>query len=275
MLRWWHNTLRIGLAPGNVCLERIGRGLTRVPPTRELLGCAAAGHAGWDTSLDALEAALALPAWRNAQARVVLSNHFVRYALIPWSENVAGRREVESLAAAQLREVHGEPVDAWTVRVSQTRYGSGWLAAAVDSALLARLQALCEPARLKLACAEPLFAVAFNRWRGAVREARAWFAVLEAGLSCLARLDGGAWSHLYSSRLAGPPGDELAAVLDRWALLEGSDEDDGAREPVYLYAPGLPLDWEPTLGARRHPLKVLGRAQSGGEAGYALLEAMA
>lgn len=274
MLRWWHDTLRIGFAPGEVCLERIGHGFPRVPPVRERFGCAAGDRAGWDASLDVLQAALASSAWHNARARVVLSNHFVRYALIPWSGDVAGSREVESLALAHLRRVHGEPADGWTVRVSRSRYGCAWLAAAVDSALLARLQALCEPARLKPVGIEPLFAAAFDRWRGAVREARAWFAVLDAGLACLARLDGGAWSHLYSLRPAGAPGDELAAVLDRWALLEGGD-DEGDGEPVYLYAPGQSPDWQPILGARRHPLKVLGGDASAAEAGYALLEAMA
>jgi hypothetical protein len=267
--RWSLDEVRIGLAPERVILQRVRRGWQPRVLAQQALDADPAGEAPWAGALGALARALEAREWRRATARAVLSDRLLRYAAVPWSERLADRAETAEVAAAQLRAIHGERADGWTVRVSEGRYRAAWLAAGVDSELLARLAALCESARLGLTRVAPFFAAACNRFRRSLREPALWFAALEGGRLTAARRDAAGWQGVASVRVAGDPRSELTALVDRHDLLHGAP---GEPAPLYLYAPGACLGDAP-VGAAGHPLRPL-EAGPGADAGLALAEVL-
>ncbi len=53
---------------------------------------------------------------------VVLSNHFVRYAVVPFDSAVSGASEEElALARFHFTKIHGERAKGWEVRMSEGR----------------------------------------------------------------------------------------------------------------------------------------------------------
>lgn len=252
MSRWSLDEVRIGLAPERVVLRRVRRGGR--PLAEQALEVAAPGEPPWSGALGALAQALAAREWQRARARVVLSDRLVRFGTVPWSERLAERAEVAEVAAAQFRAVHGERAAHWSVRVSEGRYGAAWASAAVDRALIEGLAALCASARLTLVRAEPFFAAACNRFRGAMRERSLWFAALEGDRLTAGFRDAAGWRQLASVRVAGDPLAELADLLDRHDLLQPPAP---APAPLYLFAPGARCDEAP-VGAEAHPLRALG-----------------
>lgn len=267
MSRWWPEELHIALEPERVLLARAPFGMRRRAVRREALACAPdAGATPWAPAVAALEQALARPEWRRASARVVLSDRFVRYGLLPWSEAIAGPHELERAAAAQLRLVHGERVDGWALRVGGGGYGSAFLVAAVDRQLIDRIKQLAVAARLRLRALEPRFAAAYRRCRGKLGGKAVWFAVLDAERLSVAYLDGAGLRGFHSVRVTQDPIAELEALIQRRALLE---EGVGAGAPVYWYAPG-----EPAESQRRTRLTLvpLGAGMDGAGARFAVME---
>lgn len=265
MSRWWPEELHIALAPERVLLARAPFGMRRRTVECEALACAPdVGATPWAPAVTALEQALARSRWRRASARVVLSDRFVRYGLLPWSEAIAGPHELELAAAAQLRMVHGERVDGWVLRVDGGGYGSAFLVAAVDRQLIDRIKQLAAAARLRLRALEPRFAAAYRRCRGKLRGEAVWFVVLDAERVSVAYLDGAGLRGFHSVRVTQDPVAELEALIQRWALLE---EGIGTDAPVYWYAPGEPAE---SQRRTRLTLRSLDAGMDGGCARLAL-----
>jgi hypothetical protein len=185
--------------------------------------------------------------WRHARVAVTLSNHFVRYALVPWRDDLDGAAERRAFVQHCFARVHGARAADWELRLSETRYGAPAVAAAVEPDLLAALHAVARDAGWQLLSVEPLLAAAFNQARAAIAAERYWFALAEPGRLCVARIEGGEWRRLRCQRLDADWQPDLARRLARERLLADGDE-----APLYLYAPALSggglLDagWTPT-----------------------------
>lgn len=129
----------------------------------------------------------------NVAVRIVLSNDFVRYAIVPYSENVNGDEEELAFARFHFSKVHGEVSHGWDIRLSRISGGMR-LACAVDSALIAALQQSFPRDRpLRLASVQPLLMAVFNQGGLSVPEAGAWVLVAEADRVCVALLSGKTW----------------------------------------------------------------------------------
>ena len=74
-------------APDHVHLARYARGWRPSPPIGHSITCGEPGVTDWQPALEALQRGLANRGWQGADAAVTVSNHFVRYALVP----VAGK----------------------------------------------------------------------------------------------------------------------------------------------------------------------------------------
>lgn len=129
---------------------------------------------------------------------VVLSNHFVRYAIVAPQDNVTPQEEL-ALARFQFARIHGERARGWEVRLS--RPGSGpRLACAIDASLLERLKA-CFPGagKARLASVQPCLMAAYNRLRDRIPREGAWLLLTEPGRSCLARIATRGWASVHNS----------------------------------------------------------------------------
>ena len=126
---------------------------------------------------------------RRADVTVVLSNHYVRYAVVPGGGAADAEEEV-ALARFHFRKIHGERAEGWEVRVCDG------LACAIDAALLQEIKALFK-GRARLVSVQPYLMHAYNGARRRIPREGAWLVLAEKGRTCLARLaaQGWAWVH--------------------------------------------------------------------------------
>jgi hypothetical protein len=147
------------------------------------------GPQPWDGAVSALK--VCDPALR---ATAVLSNHFVRYALVPWSDALDGHDEEEAYVRHHFAKIHGEPAASWALRWTES--GKARLASAIDRALLDALR----QALPRLASVQPYLMAAVNRCRNAIPKSGAWLALVEGERACIALHAGGDWRSVQNAR---------------------------------------------------------------------------
>jgi hypothetical protein len=213
--RLWRDRLLVSLAPATVSWVRVSGGLRpRVLAKRSLNVASEEAHEPWEGAVAVLrEEAQRLRAERIA-VTVVLSNHFVRYAIVPPIDSASSRDETLALARFHFSRIHGERAAGWDVRLA-SRSGHASVASAVDSALLDALKA-CFPAKsaARLASVQPYTMAAFNFWRHKIGKDGAWLLLVEPGTVCLAMLAGNEWSTIHNVK-SGASVDNWPALLDR------------------------------------------------------------
>ena len=154
-----------------------------------------------------------------AKVTVILSNRFVRYAVVPWSGALGGAAEEEAWLRHHFAKIHGERARGWALRASEAAAGAPRLASAMDGALVDSIKECFKGNRkAKLVSVQPQLMTRFNEWRGGVPAAGAWLVLAEADRACVALHSGGRWRSVLS---AGGP---WLALLERERYrLQGGD----------------------------------------------------
>ena len=245
MLRLSSDRVLIALAPDSLALLRVSGGFRpRVIEKRSIACDPAYGAQPWQGAAAALGKLAEETRDANAEVTVVLSNHFARFILVPWSEGLGNAEEQSAFVRYCFAKVHGERSKDWDLRLSPTPAGSARIASAVDSSLVQAVRAAFPAAaRAKLVSLQPYLMSAFNRWRKDVKGERAWFLLVEPQRACLARIEGGRWSAVRNTRGNFDEPGQWAGLLDRERHRVGGD---GASEDVYVHAPrnGIALSVE-------------------------------
>jgi hypothetical protein len=154
-----------------------------------------------DAGLQALQT-LELP---RAGVRVILSNAFVRYALVPWSDALSGAAEEAAYVRHHFLRVHGERAKGWTFRASPAPGRAPRLCSAIDTALLEQLKKSLK----RLVSVQPALMAVFNRCRGEIPAGGAWLALVEPERACIALHAKGNWQAVQNAR------GEWLAILER------------------------------------------------------------
>ena len=191
----WPKRLLISLAPGELSWLRV-EGLVKSEVTAKGLVAVAPGYGAhaWDGTIAALRAATAQWSRDRLAVRVVLSNHFVRYALVPPSNDVSGHAEELALARFHFHKIHGDNSRAWDIRLSSDRTGRPRLAAAIDIALLHALQqSFPQDKRPRLVSVQPLLMSVFNNGSSLIPDNGAWLIMAEPDRACVTLLKSKAW----------------------------------------------------------------------------------
>ena len=131
---------------------------------------------------------------------VVLSNHYVRYALVPWSTALSGAAEETAYVRHHFVRIHGERAKAWSFRASPASGAAPRLCSAIDTSLLEELKRLFAKTKSKLVSVQPQLMATFNRWRGAVPAAGAWLVMVEPERTCFGLHAKGNWQSVQNSR---------------------------------------------------------------------------
>lgn len=233
---------RIVLRPDRVVLARMKRELTprglkrHVLAIRDLPCAAAGGDSPWSGALDALQGALPEFAGRKSHATVVLSNHFIRYALIPWSDTLNDAKEEMAYARHSFSEMYGHDFGSWELRVSPGRGCTAQMASAVDARLLGSLRESLGRFEINLKSVQPHLMLACNACHALLRDRSAWLALLEHGNLCLVLLQKGRWSWVRSMRIGNNWHEELPRLLEREAFNANVESE---VNDVLLWAPEL------------------------------------
>lgn len=175
------------------------------------------GDAPWQPWVDALADWLGERSGRRFDLRVVLSDAFVRYQLLPWQAGISGNSEWRSYAGYRFREVYGDRAAGWSTQVATTPPGETALATAIDAPLLDALRAL--PGKpSKLVSVQPRFVAGYNQWRRKLRGRNCWFGSSELGRVCLGFIDKGRWMAIRNETCDELSVQGMAEILHRLEL---------------------------------------------------------
>lgn len=187
MSRLFPEKLRVLLTPVEVLAG--GRSIACDP---------AAGAEPWQGALVALRS---LEWTKPCRVTVVLSNHFVRYAVLPWADGLSTPAEEEAYLRHHFAKIHGERAKGWTLRASEAPRGALRLASAIDTALVDALKAAFpKSGKAKLVSVQPELMEAANRWRQAIPAAGAWLVLAEPERACIALHAGHGWRSVQNAK---------------------------------------------------------------------------
>jgi hypothetical protein len=231
-----HDELRIALSPGKVAMERLARGLHPKVVARHEVACAVPGQdeAPWAKVLEGLESGLQKIGGVKSDAHIVLSNHFVRYALVPWSDQISDQDEEQAFIRLCFTKTYGADAQLWALRMSPNGYGESQVACAIDQGLLDGLERVVTAHGAKLVSLQPFLMAMFNQCRQELPDSAAWFVVAESGRLCVSQLQKGRWRTLRTMKAGDDWCQALQKLLEREYLISESGTERGA---VYLCAP--------------------------------------
>jgi hypothetical protein len=152
------------------------------------------------------------PFKRGSRVTVILSNHYVRYAVVPWSDALSGEAEEQAYLRPHFARIHGERAKGWVFRWSHG------IASAIDKELLDEIR-LCFASKrtARLVSVQPELMAAFNRARASLPAEGAWLVLAEPDRACVALHAGGRWLSVQNARGA------WEALLERERYRAGPD----------------------------------------------------
>jgi hypothetical protein len=253
----WRDRVHIALSPSGAAFVRFRRGARCAIVDKRLVPCASDSvHCPWDQTTAALAAGLQEWAGFKADATVILSNHFVRYALVPWSDQINADDELKEFARHCFLKVYGGSAAAWVLRISRDGSGAPMVASAVDDALIETIVRAFDASPLRLLSIQPYLMAAYNQWFQRLRGKTARLVLTEPGRLCLALFRREHWHSVRSVHL----GDHLAAssrptleaelrpILERESYLAPLPQED---ETVPVFIAGHPAT-HPAAPAQAH-----------------------
>ncbi len=223
----------IGIAPGAVTLARLEGAAKPRLGTKRVLECAPATGEPWQAAAAALPALAEDLKDLRCDVTVVLSNHFLRYALVPASESLKSGDEETAYARYCFAKVHGERAKTWEVRLSGADGRSPRIASAIDAGLLAAIRACFPPdGRPRLVSVQPYLMAAFNRSEARKGRHSGWLLLVEPQRACLACIEGGRWTAVHNAKGDYEAPERWAELLERERYVAGA-----AARDVTVHAP--------------------------------------
>jgi hypothetical protein len=225
----WRERVRIALSPHQVAMVRFSRGLGPRVADRKTTPCAEAkGHENWAGAVEVLRDLLLHPNVGKGDATLILSSHFVRYVVLPWSGELVTEAEELEFARTRFIQVFGQSARDWTIAMSPAPAGASRLCAAVDQALIGAATGAVAASGLRLLSVQPALMAQFNEWRRRIG-ADGWLVVAEQGRLLVAWLSAGQWRSVRVRPLNNASV-SLAQVLEQEQLLLSA----GSVDKVFL-----------------------------------------
>jgi hypothetical protein len=191
---------------------------------------------GWQLPLATLAAWLDQRKRTLADVEVIVSDSLVRYALIPWSDDVQKGAELDAFSRIHFESLFGSSVADWKIQIDAGDYGKQRIACAMDNGMIEALHALFAKHGLRFVLLQPYFMHVFNRWRQRFL-GNALCVMLDSGWVMFASFKEGNWHNIRTIRVGDDVSSSLPDLIEREMLLQGLD----AKAAVYLHNL-LPID---------------------------------
>lgn len=219
----WRDELRLALCPDRIIAVRRTQGLrSRVVDSRNVPARPSSAP-NWRGAIAALQAYLCEAGRNRTSATVVLSNHFVRYTLLPWSENLASESEWDGFAAHRFASIYGAAASDSSIRISPAPSGAPRLASAIDPDLVQGVIESFRQSKITLQSIQPYLMAAFNRLCRLLPKEQVWLMLQEPGLVTLGFTENRKLRHVRLRRFDPAGGDSLATLLEREIRLLAMD----------------------------------------------------
>lgn len=201
------------------------------------------GFHAWAVALDTLDHLLADHTRAGAELSVVISGHFSRFCLVPWSEQISSPDELLGFARLCFEDLYGAPAQPWRLVLSAEPAGYDRIASALPEDLLARLRVLVSARGVRLQSVQPYLMAAFNHFDKSFDAGDFLFVVAEPVRSVLLLAREGRWS---SVRSVGSSDSDaaLSALIGRESQLQAAISERPLN--VYLHAPAR-IDVQPDV----------------------------
>ncbi|MEQ1814230.1 MAG: hypothetical protein ABL860_07250 [Candidatus Nitrotoga sp.] len=225
------------IAPGSAALLLMRRGWRPVILEKSCAsGVTKAGNSPWLVELGLLEGLLSEvgEVRRGLPLNIIISNHYMRYRLIPAPPLSMPGADVLALMQHCFREIYGDVVDGWQIRANPLPDGGDIVACAVDRALMEGLKAAAGKAGLRLVSAQPYFMNGFNAACRRIDGAATCFVQVESGRMILGVIRNKNWLGLRAVTASSEWQDELPAHIDREILFAGWE---GMNPTIFLHVP--------------------------------------
>lgn len=182
------------------------------------------------TQLDGLLTSMEIKA--NAKLSITLASDLVRYLTLPPQPVYMNNKEKLAYAAASYREVYGEAVNHWEIKLQNSPAHQTTIAAAIDKNLLEVLSQLAIKHHLKLVGLQPYLMNAFNSLSKKIGKTSGYLVIVEFKRLLLINLLQGDCTNLRTFPLS----DDWQATLKSLMLRELMLSDTRNQE-VLVYAP--------------------------------------
>ena len=229
----WRDEIAIRFAPGELVLTRTRRGIRPTCAGDLRRNVEAFTLTDWHGALEVLDGCLRDSAWQRANVQIVLSNHWTRYAIVPWANDITTEDERVAHARICLANVYGVAADQWHVALSQARPGATRVACAIPGDLYEALRSTVQANGSHLVSVQPQLIVSYNGWISHLDGAAGWFVNIDEGALAAARLVAGGWDRVYSARI----GTDWSLELQRLRTFGRLANSDSGDSRVFVAAP--------------------------------------
>jgi hypothetical protein len=197
----WRDEVGAYLSPHRLCLVRMQRGMRPVLQAEFEQPLEATRGDAWAAALEAFAGKLGEPPWGGARTRIVIGDHWARYAIVPWVAALSSPEERVAHGRQMLSGAYGEAVASWDVRVSEAPPGFTRVACAIPAELVAGIRAACVTHDATLLSLQPQLIAAYETWRHCLPASNAWFVSIGQGSMAAARLGPNGWDRVHGARI--------------------------------------------------------------------------
>jgi hypothetical protein len=181
---------------------------------------------GWQPALSHLQGRIAQAEWKNIGTHIVISNHFVRYASIPWNAELSNRAEQLAYLKHSFVKRYGDAAKLWDLRMTTPDFQQTTLASGISDLFLLQLQACCSDAGLKMLTIQPHLMFALNQSRAELSERSVCFVMVEHGRICVAMIHHGILQSVTDYATELNIARQVEAVIKRESIMLGLDAED-------------------------------------------------
>lgn len=228
----WRDEVGIYVSPTRIILNRMQRGLRPQGVADLCLPVTAHNAVGWLPAMELLQHELADKRWHNANARIIIGDPWIRYAMLPPTEQALSSEEKLIHARMVLSQLFGAMDDTWYLTLSDS-HGNSTLVCAIATELLQSLKSCLQQAKLRTVSVQPQLVAAFNCWRDRLPDDGGWFVSLDQGSLAAAHLTPKGWDRVHSVRI----GADWALELRRLSTFGRISMGDAQQGRVFVDAP--------------------------------------
>lgn len=196
-----------------------------------------------------LKETLNVERWQASTATIVVANHLVRYALIPWNPEIKTADESQAYLHHCFISVYGDAVASWNKCQSPAAYGQKALASAMPRELLQTVHDVFSPMLIRFNSVQPYLMTVANQAIAVIKkqnlQSACWLAVIADGRVCLCLLIEGEWCWVKNVQQETDTVAQIEMLIQRERLMNNEIDKllkKGRQLPMLVHWPDLAVN---------------------------------
>lgn len=258
MLLSQHKELRVVLCPDKSIVVVLRNGLRRKVISQAIVPATPASTSDWRPAMETLEQWLKDSDLEKANVKILLSSSFIRFAMMPFSEDVSNYAERLAVVGLLFESIYGETAKQWKLTLDDEEFGEPCLAVAMDTALWDALNQMVASSPLRIVSIQPYVASVLNAFINQIHDGESLLVVVENGQAILIDIRNKKIVGVRKTMLSVDSDEsEIVSLLQREMLISGLNEEIAK---VYLHVASnpsltIPTDTGMNIIALRHESK--------------------